>query len=438
MASICSCCSSFPMRRPEAMPNPPTIAFVTFGCRLNRAEALDFEARARAEGCRVVDLDSGIVPDRIVVRGCSVTAKAQRDCEKTIGRLRQRFPLTDIRITGCLPQAVALGTVPTATGAATGPVPMTTQGTVPTATDTATGPVPMTTSRAYLKIQDGCSGKCAFCIVPAFRGPPRSVPFGDVLARARAFLAAGYRELVVTGCNLALYQSEGQTLPALLAALARLESTPAATGTVPRHRVRLGSLEPGIHGRAIIDAMVAHPNICRFLHLSLQSGSDAVLERMNRPYSISRVADFCAEAAARLGPRLCLGADVIAGFPGETETDHLLTRRFLFQSAPFAFAKLHVFPYSERPGTPAATMTGALPRAVRMARAKELERLGQARRAAFARSFIGQTVDVCVERGGDHGWTAEYLPCRLATPAPRRSLVAVAVRDVDAGGNLLA
>ena len=408
-----------------------TIAFVTFGCRLNRAEALDLEARALAEGHLVIDLDSGTVPDVIIIRGCSVTAKAQRDCEKTIEHLRQRFPESSIRITGCLPQALPQGTDPILTG------------TVP-ARGSDPGPVPMSTSRAYLKIQDGCSGKCAFCIVPTFRGPPQSVPFDDVLARARAFLEAGYRELVVTGCNLALYHSQGHNLPSVLAALAEM-------GTVPHHRIRLGSLEPGIHDREILETMERHPNICRFLHLSLQSASDRILKRMNRPYSISRVADFCTEARQRLGSRLCLGADVITGFPGETEEDHFLTRQFLspynaLQSLnikpqtsnlkPFTFTNLHVFPYSERPGTPAATMDGPLPRAVRIARAKELEKDGLAYRMAFAHTFIGQTVEVCVERGGDHGWTSEYLPCRLPCPAPRRSLVDVQVKDVDDKGQL--
>ena len=390
-----------------------TIAFVTFGCRLNHAEALDLEARALAEGHFVIDLDSGTVPEVIIIRGCSVTAKAQRDCEKTIEHLRQRCPESAIRITGCLPQALPQGTDPILSG------------TVP-ARGSDPGPVPMSTSRAYLKIQDGCSGKCAFCIVPTFRGPPQSVPFDGVLARARAFLGAGYRELVVTGCNLALYHSQGHNLPSVLAALAEM-------GTVPHHRIRLGSLEPGIHDREILETMERHPNICRFLHLSLQSASDRVLKRMNRPYSISRVADFCTEARQRLGSRLCLGADVITGFPGETEEDHLLTRQFLQHAT---FTNLHVFPYSERPGTPAATMDGPLPRAVRIARAKELEKDGLANRTAFARTFIGQTVEVCVERGEDHGWTSEYLPCRLPSPAPRRSLVVVQVKDVDDKGQL--
>lgn len=381
-----------------------TVAFKTFGCRLNRAEALDEEAQYLASGFIVVDLN-GTPPDVIVVRGCSVTAKAQRDCEKEIARLRAHFPLSEIRLAGCLPGIQSNNQT----------IPQSENQTIPPT-------VPLATSRAYLKVQDGCSGKCAFCIVPKFRGSPVSIPFFDVLARARAFLAAGYHELVVTGCNLALYRSQGHGLADLLSALAELE---------PSNRIRLGSLEPGICDGAILDAFERHPNICRFIHLSLQSGSDAVLKRMNRPYTVSDVAAFCSEAFRRLGPRLALGADIIAGFPGETEGDHELTKDVLRCLGEQPFANLHVFPYSERPGTPAATMDGALPRVVRLARARELEMLGRTQRATFAQTFVGQIVEVCVEKDGLHGWTAEYLPCRLKGPAQRRSLVKVVVDHLE-------
>lgn len=392
-----------------------TVAFKTFGCRLNRAEALDEEARYLASGYTVVDLN-GNPPDVIVVRGCSVTARAQHDCEKELARLRARFPFSEIRLAGCLPG-----------------IPSDKRESRQSDNQTIIPfSVPLATSRAYLKVQDGCSGKCAFCIVPTFRGPPVSIPFSAVISRARAFLAAGYHELVVTGCNLALYRSEGHGLADLLSALAELE-TP--------HRVRLGSLEPGICDASVLDAFELHANICRFIHLSLQSGSDAVLKRMNRPYVVSEVVAFCSEAFRRLGPRLALGADVIAGFPGETKEDHeftirLLTRPFpsILQGHPSStFTNLHVFPYSERPGTPAAAMDGALPRSVRLERARALESIGRAQRSDFARSLVGQTVEVCVEKDCLHGWTSEYLSCKLKGPAKRRSLVQVDIGRVEDG-----
>ena len=391
------------------------VAFKTFGCRLNIAESLEMEAAFEAAGHQVVPIphpdcaiDPAFAPDWIIVRGCSVTARAQRDCEKEIARLSRQFPSAKIWRTGCLAGAEKI------------PVPM------------AEGTVPMATSRAYLKVQDGCSGRCAFCIVPQFRGPPVSVPFAHVLERARAFIAAGYRELVVTGCNLSLYRDSGNGLPQLLAALAELSPAP---GSSPIHRVRIGSIEPGICDDALVDAIAAHPNICPFLHISLQSASPSVLKRMNRPYTIDAVAHLCAEARRRIGPHFALGADVIAGFPGETQSDFAATLSFLRE---IPFTHIHAFPFSERPGTPAASMPGAMPRAIRLERARELNLAARELNATFTRSFIGSTVEVCVEAGGLEGRTAEYLHCRLSAPAPRRSLVKTKVAGVDNAGNLLA
>lgn len=433
------------------------IAFVTFGCRLNRAESLDLEARYRTAGHEIIDLGSvpqpsqssgtvpktsgtvpiltGSIPDLILVRGCSVTAKAQRDCEKAIAHLRTQFPTTEVRPIGCLPNA---GPVPTI-----GPVPPENLGTVPQ--DKVC--LPLQTSRAYLKIQDGCSGRCTFCIVPHFRGQPVSIPFDEIMVRTKSFLAAGYREIILTGCNLSLYHWSDHNLATLLAALAELGTDPGVLGTDPEilvgtvpnvgtvpARIRIGSLEPGRVCEAVLDVMAQYPNICRFLHLSLQSGSNRILKRMNRPYEITWAERFCTAARERLGTDLALGADIITGFPGETEEDFEATRAFLERHA---FSNLHVFPYSERPGTPAATMDGALPRAVRLARARNLTALGRVQRAAFAQTFLGREVEVCVERGGEHGWTDAYLPCKWKGPAERRSLVRKRIVAVD-GDTLLA
>ncbi|MCQ2392040.1 MAG: radical SAM protein [Kiritimatiellae bacterium] len=396
------------------------VAFVTYGCRLNRAEALDLEARFAAAGHLVVPLpattEDAAIPDVIIVRGCSVTAKAQHDCEKDILKLQQRFPSAQVFPMGCLPGALKPDVLPFFLD--------------------ATPAISTQTSRAYLKVQDGCSGKCAFCIVPQFRGLPVSEPFDVVLARARAFLDAGFRELVVTGCNLALYRSQGKGLADLLGALATLLHQAR-----PPHRVRLGSLEPGICDDAILEAFARHNNICRFIHLSLQSGANRILQAMNRPYPVEKVASFCTTATRILGSHLTLGADVIAGFPGETEEDHRLTCAFLSSasSPDCRFSNLHVFPYSERPGTPAATMAGAVPREIRLQRAKELEEIGRRNKRDFAQRFLGGEVEVCVEKDGN-GWTAEYLRCLLPPGLPRRSLVrvrVVAVKGDVLEGNLV-
>ena len=388
-----------------------TIGFVTFGCRLNRAESLDLEADYAAAGWDVAQLPvpsaSGAhptaVPDVIVVRGCAVTAKAQRDCERKIAQLRARHPGAEVLVVGCHPNAK-----PIPPHLAPAPLP------------DAGVPVNRQLSRAYLKVQDGCSGKCAFCIVPSFRGAPESVPSGKVLARAKAYLDAGFREIVVTGCNLCLYRDGSHRLPELVSALAEMDS--------PGHRVRLGSIEPGMCDAGLLDAMAAHPNVCRFIHLSLQSGSDRILKLMRRPYSAGHVAQFCVEARRRLGPRLALGADVITGFPGETDSDFYETKSFLSNYQLPTIPYLHIFPYSEREGTEAASMSPSVPPEIRRERARELEAIGEANREAFARSFVGREVTVCVEKDGN-GHTDEYLRCRLKGSAPRRSLVRAAVDD---------
>ena len=425
------------MARKKALqlPQQMKVAFVTFGCRLNRAESLDLEARYQAAGHEIVNLGmtsretgepchaADNIPDLILVRGCSVTAKAQRDCEKAIAHLHARYPSTEIRPIGCLPNAQPPPTPPFQ-------LP-TTNHQLPT-----TNSIPLQTSRAYLKIQDGCSGKCTFCIVPHFRGSPVSVPINEIMVRTRAFLAAGYREIVLTGCNLSLYKSEGHNFASLLDIVAEmLGSVPMRemVGSVPA-RIRIGSLEPSKGCEEILDVMGKHPNICRFLHLSLQSGRDRILKRMKRPYNIELVDRFCTMARERLGTDLALGADVITGFPGETDEDFAATREFLVRHA---FSNLHVFPYSERPDTPAATMDGSVPRPVRLVRARNLTALGRTQRAAFAQSFLGREVEVCVERGGEHGWTDAYLPCKWKGPAERRSLVRTRVTAVE-GDTLLA
>ena len=399
---------------------------MTFGCRLNRAESLDLESQYAAAGWDVVQLPSSVedcgvlctdVPDVIIVRGCSVTAKAQRDCEKKIAQLRARFPEAEVLTVGCLPDAK--------------PIPA---HLAPPSLPDVAAPVNRRLSRAYLKVQDGCSGKCAFCIVPSFRGSPVSVPFEQALSRARAYLDAGFHEIVVTGCNLCLYRDSNRRLPELVSAIACLESS--------GHRVRLGSIEPGLCDTSLLDAMEANPNICRFLHLSLQSGSNRILRLMRRPYTIEQVAEFCADARRRFGERLAFGADVITGFPGETDADFEATKAFIsshlpfpithlsspISHLPFLIPHLHIFPYSEREGTEAATMEPSVPIEVRRARAKELETIAAVNHERFARSLIGQEVEVCVERDGN-GRTDEYVRCLLKGSAPRRSLVRTVVDD---------
>lgn len=388
------------------------ICFDTFGCRLNRAEALEEEAKAAAAGHKIVK--SHREADLIVIRGCSVTGRAQHDCESEIRRLREKYPNKRIWITGCL----------------TGARPLTIK---PAAKASEGFAVPMKTARAYLKIQDGCNSACTYCIVPRFRGKSKSIPADEVLAKARAFIAAGYHELVVTGCNLCQYPG----LPALVESLCELS---------PGCRVRLGSIEPGPVACRLVDLMKSHPNLCRFLHLSIQSGSQRVLMAMRRPYGAREVDAILKYATAEI-PSLCIGCDLIAGFPRESILDHQQSSSLFLRYANLVNA--HVFPYSERPGTVAAAdLEGQIPREERRNRARSLAEVAGRNLEKFRRRFAGKTVEVLVESkpedGTIAGWTGEYLWCECRISARtlqrpegecwRRQIIKVEIEEATARG----
>ena len=379
------------------------VCFETFGCRLNKAEALQMEADYLADGWEVTDRHADA--DLFVVRGCSVTSRAQHECEKLVDHLKRHYPKARLKVCGCLANAMTLSTSRLR-------APATSQS------------LPLRTARAYLKVQDGCAGNCTFCIVPRFRGKSKSEPFAALLDKAKRFIDAGYREIVVTGCNLSLYASEGKALPDLIAALAELDAA---------CRIRLGSLEPGGRALETIQAMSEHQNVCRFLHLAVQSGSELILKSMYRPYS-SHDIDRVASTAAKLMPNLGLGCDLMTGFPGESELDHAATRGLLNR---LPFNNAHVFPYSSRPGTPAAGFRNHVPKEIRSVRARELSALAQTKRLAFAKTFIGKTVEIVVENEKTgRGWSGEYLTCEPVAGTPKRkSLVRLFVTKVK--GDLL-
>ena len=384
------------------------VCLETFGCRLNRAEALQMEADFIARGWQTTESHSDA--DMIVVRGCSVTSRAQRDCEKFIEHIRAKYPNKRLVATGCLQEKRNEHWLKDVSSGGAG--------------------VPSRTARAYLKVQDGCAGACTFCIVPRFRGKSVSSDFNAALDRAKAFIGAGYREIVLTGCNLALYASQGRRLADLAAAMADLD---------PACRIRLGSVEPSAAATDLVAAMAGKPNICRYLHVPIQSGSNMMLSAMHRPYAMRNVETLLAEAL-RLMPDLAIGCDLMTGFPGESELDFLATKT-LFQRIPISRA--HIFPYSERPGTAAAALPMPVPREIRHARAHELAGIADEARTKFAAKFRGKTVRMVVEDEENlAGWTGEYLWCQAksfvaARLRPHRREL-VEVRVTGANGHVLA
>lgn len=358
------------------------ICFDTFGCRLNRAEALEEEAQAIAKGHRIVK--SHGEADLIVIRGCAVTGKAQHDCETEIKRLKEKYPYKRIWVTGCLPGAKPLVIKDTGGG--------------------QKAKVPTRTARAYLKIQDGCNSACTYCTVPKYRGKSKPLEFDGIIARAKEFLEAGYHEIVVTGCNLCQHPQ----FPEIVEALCELS---------PDCRIRLGSVEPGAMAYKIVDLMKVKPNLCRYLHLSIQSGSQNVLTAMHRPYGTKELDKLIAYALKEV-PNLGLGCDMIAGFPGESELDHRQSTGLFIRHK---IVHAHVFPYSERPGTVAAVLPRQVPTEVRRARAREMAKTADLNHRRFKRRFLNKETEVVVEtKPGDKsigGWTGEYLWCECVKTA---------------------
>lgn len=396
-----------------------TVAFKTFGCRLNRAESANFESSFTAAGFARVPF--GTRADVVVFHTCAVTQSAENECLKLIRSLRKKEPSAVLVMAGCAVEAAARDTLH-ALGVDLIVSRESKEDLVPIVlrhlglARRAGAAVPVrSTKRASLKIQDGCDFFCTYCIVPHTRGLPRSRPFDDCLRDAQAFIAAGFQEIVVTGCNIACYSEGRRGLIDLLAALAGL----AGLG-----RLRLGSIEPGTVEQEVSALMAGTETICKFLHLPIQSGDDAVLSRMGRRYTRDQLTETVNQALA-LMPDLSLGADFICGFPGETAEAFEQT---LLLAESFPFSKLHVFPYSERPGTPACGFEGTVPVPERHRRTKRLIERGQAQRSRFAQRFLGKPVEFLIERydqeGRACGWSGEYLPC-VVRGVPRDRLRAL-------------
>ena len=386
------------------------VCFETFGCRLNRAEALQQEAEYLAKGWQLTEKHSDA--NLIIVRGCSVTAKAQKNCELTIAHLKRKYPNTRVLVTGCLPSAqkpaqqqahdnkfpVSPDTISQFPNQSIQSVNRSIGQSVNS--QSVNSPLPTRTARAYLKVQDGCSGACTFCIVPKFRGKSVSKPFEELIDQAKRFVDSGYHEIVVTGCNLSMYCDGMRHLPELLDALSAVD---------PGCRIRLGSLEPIGSSAAVVELMAERKNLCRFLHLPIQSGSQKILTAMKRPYSVKDV-DSLVGKAAELMPGLGLGCDLMTGFPGETEIDFTATVGLLKR---LPFTKAHVFPYSERPGTVAVAMPDAVPVDVRRHRAHVLADIADEKRRLYTHRLVGKEVEVILEDAKHFaGWTSEYVWCQ--------------------------
>ncbi len=382
-----------------------TVAFQTLGCRLNQADTAQLQTLLEARGFRSVQTEAG--PDVVVINTCAVTARAELSDRQAIRRARRASPGARIVVTGCWAQTspgavAALDGVDLVLGnadkarlpdllagmGASGPVPRL------EVTDVAAArldPVALRPhlngrARAFVKVQDGCRHRCAFCIVPFARGASRSLDPASVEDQVRALVEGGHPEIVLTGVDLGHYGADLVPRASLAALLARL-------GEVRGLRwLRLSSMLPAYFTEEVLAIVTSSPVIAPHLHVPLQSGSDRVLRRMRRPYTVATYRRVIERLAAAI-PRLGLGADVLVGFPGETAEDFAATRA-LVEALPFSY--LHVFPYSERPGTEAARLPARVPSRTVAERARILREVGAGHGRRFRAAMVGRTEEALV------------------------------------------
>ena len=405
-----------------------TTEIITFGCRLNAYESEIMTGLAEQAG----------LDDAVIVNTCAVTAEAERQARQAIRRARRLRPGARIIVTGCAAQIAperyaAMPEVDRVIGNRE-KLEAATFGTAETARvrvndimgvrETARHLVAGFDgrARAFVEVQQGCDHRCTFCIIPFGRGPSRSVPLGPIVAQVRTLVEGGYREIVLTGVDITAWGADLPGRPTLGQLVRRLL---AAVPELPR--LRLTSLDPAEIDEALWQALAEEERLMPHLHLSLQAGDDMILKRMKRRHSRADAIAFC-QRARRLRPDVAFGADIIAGFPTETEAMFANTLD-LVEECDLTF--LHVFPYSERPGTPAARMP-ALPMAERKARAQRLRTAGDAALARFLDRRVGRALAVLVEKDGfgrsEHYAPVTFAPLSFAQAAPAGIVVAMRAR----------
>jgi len=402
-----------------------SVAIATLGCKTNQFESAAIAEQLTGAGWNVVPFEAGA--DLVVINTCTVTSATDSQSRNLIRRARRLRPACRVVVTGCYAQVdpQALAAIPGVSlvlgneekrdllrlletggdGVQVGDIRRAATAEVATLGSFAER------SRAFVQIQNGCDAFCTYCIIPYARGRSRSVPLTQVVTQVRELAAAGFPELVLTGIHIGQYGAD-LAPPSTLFGLLQQLLTEAL-----RPRLRLGSIEPTELPQGLLDLVAESSAICPHLHIPLQAGSDSVLRRMNRHYDTAFVRALLSRVAGTIAD-VAIGLDVIAGFPGESEAEFEQTCALLCE---LPISHLHVFPFSRRPGTPAATMPGQVAATVIKERAARLREIGDAKAAAFAGRFIGRELEVVVEGGGEgeqrRGLTGNYLTIRFSGPA---------------------
>ena len=405
------------------------IAFYTLGCKVNQYETQALEQLVTQRGHSLVPFEEAA--DAYVINTCTVTAVSDKKSRQVIRRARKAAPDAVIAVCGCYPQThpddvEKLGVdLIAGTGDRTGFVDLLEREWSDrqpiTALDDAFSrrtfePLPAGglegRTRAMLKMEDGCVNFCSYCIIPYARGRVRSLPLADCVRQARELEAAGYREIVLTGIEISSWGQDLEGKPELMEAIEAI-----CQGLSPDTRVRLGSLEPRTITPDFCRRAAALPNLCPHFHLSMQSGCDTVLARMNRKYDSNRYYESV-KFLHEVYDRPAITTDLIVGFPGETEEEFQQTLDFIQKCA---FSAMHIFPYSKRPGTPAAKLPGQVLNAVKEERAHRAAQIARTMQDAYLDRWVGETVPVLFEEEREGLWrghTTRYCEVTVQSAQP--------------------
>ena len=407
------------------------IAFYTLGCKVNQSDTASMEGIFRRAGYEVVDF--GSPADVYLINTCVVTNTGQRKSRQIINRAVRHNPLSLIVVTGCYPQ-----TAPEEVRAIAGVdviignqerariVELVEQALENKQTEILDNVQKMTVdtkfeelgvgtetdkTRAFLKIQEGCNQYCTYCIIPYARGPLRSRSLESIRSEVAKLVEAGYKDVVLIGIHLGCY---GKELAKEGKHITLYDAVQAVLSVEGMCRVRLGSLESVEVEPRLLELMANEPRLCKHLHLPLQSGCDKILQAMHRPYDTARFTQLLQQIRAQV-PDVAITTDIIVGFPGETEEDFATTLAFAEKCG---FAKMHIFPYSKRKGTPAEKMPNQVDEAVKGERAARLAAVDEKLHQAMLKQMVGKTEEVLFEQPVDavhmEGLCGPYL--RVVVP----------------------
>ena len=417
------------------------VAIYTLGCKVNQYETQALETELERRGHTLVPFTGEA--DAYIINTCTVTAVSDQKSRQTIRQARKRAPRAVVAVCGCYaqtaPEAVRALEVDLVMG--TGERMAFLDALEDLARARLAQPLVRVDdalcrrtyerlsagglegrTRAMLKVEDGCVNFCTYCIIPYARGPIRSLPLADAVCEAKRLAGEGYRELVLTGIEISSWGADFRDGSALI------DLVEALCAAAPECRVRLGSLEPRTVTEEFCRRAAALPNLCPHFHLSLQSGCDATLRRMGRKYDCARYYESV-KLLRDFFDRPGITTDLIVGFPGETEEEFAQTLAFLSRCA---FSAMHIFPYSRRSGTPAASMPGQCPNAVKQARARQAAQLAGEMRRAWLERWVGRTLSVLFEEEKDGLWRG-HAPNYTEVLAPGSGLHNV-ICDVEITG----